>query len=843
MNTLFRKVEGEVKTLFKKIKKLLLIIIFLLGILQLSNLAAAILTENPVLPGSEYRVLYGSNYWQTSNLREWLNSADEKVNYTCLPPSADKLGNNAYDTEPGFLSEFTEEERNAIAVTKHRVFISTPDASVKTGGSYSVPLNMVSTKSLTFSIPNLTSNGLKYRYQDVLDKVYILNTYELYVYVQQRGYNLSKPLMSAAKEKYSYYNNTIAYWLASSEVSAYGEYLHLINASGEISVTATPKSWLGVVPVINLKPDYRLSNGKLARELKIGEVVTFGRYLGQPIKWRVINIQDGYPMLWAEEAVTIKAFDAPGDPSLAYSKYIDFSGEPYIDRSIPVYTAGDGSSDITPPTFKIANENDLFTRQNGKFTLHFEVTDDSKVEGITLPEGQTITDTTFDYTFSKNGYYLFTAWDNHGNYRYFIVPVGNINVPATIEIKPSANGWTNKDVTVDIFATCDVGFELSERIQNQRDISYSTWPNYTTYAQKQIRVTGEVELISADKPVDNVSVGPGFGMKIIGKSTDGFYVYPTWIRATSIFLKTLQESGKQYFDVIFTVPGNYFADLYPWFQINVSGLERGYTIKWTNIKYELLDKEDLQINKIILPDGREIIGQSSYRDVLTEEGTYKYTVIDNRGMVYEKTVTVLIDKVPPTLDITGIPNVLTEQITLTVTASDDRSGIAYIQLPNGSTTTNTTVTFNIRANGTYTFKAVDNAGNVTTKTVTINSINKIINNTKSTYRAGQAVIISIQCTGNVDSVTARMWYPRNEYINTNITNLVRGTNVEWHTRHSQDEGYDPVVIIPLNTPDGTYNIEVTVVKNIDGQTFTQTMTIPITVRGTIFDEYKSTITK
>ncbi|MGH2331141.1 DUF6273 domain-containing protein [Thermoanaerobacter mathranii] len=118
----------------KRIGRFLLIIVFLLGMLQLSNFAAAILTENPVLPGSEYRVLYGSNYWQTSNLREWLNSADEKVNYTCQPPSTDKLGNNAYDTEPGFLSEFTEEERNAIAVTKHRVFISSPDASVKTGG-------------------------------------------------------------------------------------------------------------------------------------------------------------------------------------------------------------------------------------------------------------------------------------------------------------------------------------------------------------------------------------------------------------------------------------------------------------------------------------------------------------------------------------------------------------------------------------------------------------------------------------------------------------------------------------------------------------------------------------
>lgn len=684
--------------------------------------------NNVELPGSEYRVLYGSNYWQTSNLREWLNSADEKVKYTCQPPSADKLGNNAYDMEPGFLSEFTEEERDAIAITKHRVFISSVDGSVKTGGSVSIPLSLISTNSLTFSVPNLESNGLEYRYQDVLDKVYLLNTYELYVYVQQRGYDLRKSLTSAAKKKYSYYNDYINYWLCSSGTSPYGEYLHAINTSGNIVSIQSPKSLLGVVPVINLKPDYRLSNGKLARELSIGEIVTFGKYLGEPIEWRVINIQDGYPMLWAEKAVTIKVFDTPGDTSLAYSKYIDFSDASYIDRSVPAYMANDGGTDITPPSFTITNEDTLFTRQNGSFTLHFRVTDNSGVKGIILPNDETITDTAFDYTFSQNGYYLFIAYDNSDNYRYFMVPVGNVNVPATVEIKPSADGWTNKDVTVDIFATCDVGFELSERVQNNRDVHYreSTWTNYTTYAQKQIRVTGDVELVSADKPVGNVTVGPGFGMTLIGKTEEGFYLYPAWIRATSISLKTLQDEGKQHFDVVFEVPGNFFSDIYPWFQIGVSGLERSYTIRWSNIKCELLDKEDLKIEKIILPTGQEIIGQSSYRDILTEEGVYKYTVIDNRGMVYEKTITVLIDKVPPTINITADKVLPTNQdVVLTAIASDNRSGVKEVKLPNGSTTSNTIVTFNVRVNGDYTFQVTDLAGNVTVKTFKVSNIDRI----------------------------------------------------------------------------------------------------------------------
>lgn len=686
--------------------------------------------ENIELPGDGgYREMIGSSYWTTSNLREWLNSADEVVKYTCQSPSPDKLGNYAYDDEPGFLHEFSQEERDAIAVTKHRVILANVDAKAKTGGNVQIAADMVSTKSLTFSVPNLISNGLKYNYQEVLDKVYILNTYELYVYVQQRGYNLEKSLMQAAKERYSYYNDTIGYWLASACSTSNGEWLHVISAHGTIirSESTQPRQSWGVVPVINLKPDYRFPNGKLASELQIGEIVTFGKYLGEPIKWRVINKQDGYPMLWAEEAVSIKAFDAPGDVSLKYSNYLDFTQDDFIDRSIPVYVSSDGSEDVTPPTFVILNEEDLFTRQNGEFTLHFEVTDESKIEKIILPNGQQITDTSFSYTFSSNGYYMFIAWDIHGNYRYFIVPVGNVNLPATVEIQPSANGWTNKDVTVDIFTTCDVGFEIAEFIHNYRGVGWTIWPNYTTYAQKQIRITGYVELVSADKPVGDVSVGIGVGILAIGKSSDGFTVYPTWLYGKIIPFKTLQEEGKQYFDFIYTVPSNYFANLYPHVHINnVYGYERGYTLRWTDLKYELLDKEDLKIDRIILPDGREIIGESSYRDILTEEGEYKYTVIDNRGMVYEKIVKVLIDKVSPTIDIIPDKTLPTNQdVVLTVIASDDRSGVKQVKLPNGSTTSSTNITFNVRTNGDYTFEVTDIAGNVTRKTFKVSNIDKI----------------------------------------------------------------------------------------------------------------------
>ena len=139
--------------------------------------------NNIVLDGYIRQPNHGRNYWQSSNLREWLNSSEEKVNYTCNSPSKERLGNNAYDDEPGFLSEFTPEEQNAIAVTEHRVYIAQCDASVKDGGSGNTPWIYVPHESLIFSTPGLLENWDKYSYQKVKDKVYLLNIYELYTFV------------------------------------------------------------------------------------------------------------------------------------------------------------------------------------------------------------------------------------------------------------------------------------------------------------------------------------------------------------------------------------------------------------------------------------------------------------------------------------------------------------------------------------------------------------------------------------------------------------------------------------------------------------------------------------
>ncbi len=61
----------------------------------------------------------GNNDWTKSNIRTWLNSSDENVVYEDQAPIQIAMSEykNGYDKEPGFLSNFSEEELAAILVT------------------------------------------------------------------------------------------------------------------------------------------------------------------------------------------------------------------------------------------------------------------------------------------------------------------------------------------------------------------------------------------------------------------------------------------------------------------------------------------------------------------------------------------------------------------------------------------------------------------------------------------------------------------------------------------------------------------------------------------------------
>ena len=91
------------------------------------------LYENHEISDPDLQILVrGNNNWGQSNIRTWLNSTKEIVNYPDQAPTRNAVGNNFYDSEPGFLNAFSEEEIDALVTINHsgsedKVFLLSSD--------------------------------------------------------------------------------------------------------------------------------------------------------------------------------------------------------------------------------------------------------------------------------------------------------------------------------------------------------------------------------------------------------------------------------------------------------------------------------------------------------------------------------------------------------------------------------------------------------------------------------------------------------------------------------------------------------------------------------------------
>lgn len=84
------------------------------------------------------------------------------------------------------------------------------------------------------------------------------------------------------------------------------------------------------------------------------------------------------------------------------------------------------------------------------------------------------------------------------------------------------------------------------------------------------------------------------------------------------------------------------------------------------------------------------------------------------------------DNTKPTLNLSHEPTEYTSgDVTITVTASDVHSGIKRIKLPDNQWINDSSTTYLVKENATYTFEVEDNAGNVTTKSIEVLNIDKL----------------------------------------------------------------------------------------------------------------------
>lgn len=659
--------------------------------------------------------------WESSNLREWLNSDKETVDYTANPPT--------YKNEAGFLSDtnFTQEERDAIAVTRH-------------SGGFLETLSGNINDTLYISQRGLAKNTYIYN-----DKVFILNYTELVNYVER-----NKQLMNMNQKYYSNYlqnatNKKDKYSYIVNTGGVNSSYTNWNNMYSSTIGVVYGRSQNNIVPALSLKPDYVLSNGIKSSNLTVGQTVTFGKYNGEPIEWQVINISDaGYPLLWSTKIITSKEYDAQGDINPLKSNYINF------DTYNVDITTGTGQNKSwetqtaiqSYPVISIINESVLTTPTNdNEIIIQIKVTDDNNsIRKITLPDGTVVNGATASYTITKNGEYDIIAENSQGVITVRHIVTKAINTPAEVTIttdKSSDSKWTNKPVNIIVSATNNGVYTktTSSKSTGYNAINASTFPSWMPLSGKRIRVTGTLynKITDEDIAKYNLNMNANIIFRFIYQKYTVNSLSNTYPQFKTITLKSLKEAGSISIDEVFTIPNDVYGKFY--IQINLMNetsnyMKTGYNWGASEFTYEILDKDDLKIEEITLPGGN-IIKNDTATYTINQTGSYTFSAKDNRGKITSKTIDIAIDMVNPEVDIVYDQNPTTENVVLNINTTDALSGIKSIKLPNGESRTNTTdgkplsTTYNILENGSYTFVVTDFAGNQISKTVTIKNIDKI----------------------------------------------------------------------------------------------------------------------
>lgn len=156
--------------------------------------------EVHINPGDIDRVNRGSNLWEDSNIRQWLNASSENIDWKRNPPS--KGAKNAdllpYDKESGFLhsNNFSEAEIKTIKQTEYKVILNENDMSKSDGGK-------------ELYVPGEMLDDPYYNYEDAFyqtleDKIFLLSVNEVKEYIYDRGWDITAMYTKKAYNEQAY---------------------------------------------------------------------------------------------------------------------------------------------------------------------------------------------------------------------------------------------------------------------------------------------------------------------------------------------------------------------------------------------------------------------------------------------------------------------------------------------------------------------------------------------------------------------------------------------------------------------------------------------------------------
>jgi len=384
--------------------------------------------------------------------------------------------------------------------------------------------------------------------------------------------------------------------------------------------------------------------------------------------------------------------------------------------------------DFTPPKIPTATANiTALTNQDVVVTVLYS--EDSFVKQYRIGETGEWQNYSEAFTVTDNTTIYFRAEDAAGNERTSQFVIDYIDkVAPTLEISGNATIWTNQDVVLTA-AVSDGVVEYFDGANWGAGNTITATEN-GTYTFRVTDLAGNVteKSVTVDK-IDKVAPT----LEISGNATE-----PT---NKDVILTAIASDGTiEYRNGAEWIEGNKLTvSENGTYQFRVTDAAGNVTEK--SVVVDMIDKvaPTLEISgNVTEPTNKDVVltatvsdGTIEYYDgkswvegdklTVSDNGTYKFRVTDAAGNVTEKSVTVdMIDKVAPTLEISGNATAPTNQdVVLTATASDGT--IEYFA--NGIWNIGNSIT--VTENGTYQFRVTDAAGNITEKSVTVDMIDKV----------------------------------------------------------------------------------------------------------------------
>lgn len=438
--------------------------------------------------------------------------------------------------------------------------------------------------------------------------------------------------------------------------------------------------------------------------------------------------------------------------------------------------------DKTPPDVAVK----LSTTDWSNDVVKIDVTasdSQSGVKRIQLPNGNWVNGDKITYNATENKDYVFVVEDNAGNRTTKTVKVDKLDyVLPQVDLSLDKTQWTNGDVNI-LISTKDSESGV-KRVQLPNG-------NWITTSESSYRVTANgVYEFTAEDYAGNTNK-----QSIIVSNIDK--IIPTTPTITPTNTEWASGSNS------FTLSGS--TD-------NESGVA----------KYQY------QINN---GTWKDYTGKVS----ISTEGvtTVNARAVDNAGNVSKtSTKTLNVDNTTPEVSIVSDPSSWTKgNVNLTATATDALSGVAKIQMPNGTWVEGSTASQTVTDNGNYVFIAQDKAGNEKVAQFTVDNIDRIV----PTLSLAQMITnetnqdVEIRATASdEESGIKRIKLPNGEWVSGgNASYFAKGNGT--YTFVSEDNvGNQTTKSITISNIDKT---SPTAPKITNNQEWNKNPSIPVTITG------------